>query len=534
MLAKVIGPKAGKSNQKQRSLKRLVTYIANPEKAELLWSTNCEADSIRLATVEMQATQRLNTRSKADKTFHLVISFHEQDRPSLHQLKTVEDAACAALGLADHQRIVAYHTDTRNPHIHMAINLVHPVRFTVHEPYRAFHALDMVCAQLENELGFTPGPRAGKEGPTPLGKDMERHSGIESFGTWLQKTVKEPLLDLLQQDGSNWENFHQLLSVYRVEIRKRGNGLVFSSLDKQSLEVKASAVSRSFSIKSLEKILGSFAHCPGSHQLEKGERKASYIEERIAEDRGDLYQGYLSERNRNIEERRTKLSELRHSYSRQMTEVRLKYGALRKKVQSSIGSSAQKRASYSLLRAERLAERQRQWNAYRTARIATYHAHSTPTWIEYLRQRAEQGDLEALRRLRHRNASDGRTGDGLFSNAESKQCVFREYKYSINKTGDVTYFLTGDGGGQVKDCSSIVKYVSGDDRAIHVTILLAMERFGRRLELQGTEEFKRRVVEVAVRERLEVTFANREMEALRTTLEVRQRPPKESRRTRRV
>jgi hypothetical protein len=89
--------------------------------------SNCEAAEPADAIAEIQAVQAMNSRAKGDKTYHLVVSFPPGEKPSETQLRDIEDELCAAIGLADHQRISAVHTDSDHLHIHVAINKVHAV-----------------------------------------------------------------------------------------------------------------------------------------------------------------------------------------------------------------------------------------------------------------------------------------------------------------------------------------------------------------------------------------------------------------------
>lgn len=111
--------------------------------------TNCGSDDPAFATVEILATQAQNTRSKSDKSYHLVISFPAGERPPLAVLNQIEDALVASIGFADHQRISAVHTDTDHLHIHVAINKVHPETFRNVEPYYDHRRLMEACERLE-------------------------------------------------------------------------------------------------------------------------------------------------------------------------------------------------------------------------------------------------------------------------------------------------------------------------------------------------------------------------------------------------
>lgn len=113
--------------------------------------TNCAADEPATATLEILATQALNTRSRGDKTYHLVVSFPPGERPSLEILHAIEDRLCEAIGLSDHQRLSAVHTDTAHLHIHIAINKVHPTTLRMVEPYYDKARLMTACEVLEVE-----------------------------------------------------------------------------------------------------------------------------------------------------------------------------------------------------------------------------------------------------------------------------------------------------------------------------------------------------------------------------------------------
>ena len=126
---------------------------------KVLWSriSNCEAELPVLAIAEIEATQAQNTRSKADKTYHLVISFPEEETPTREQLEDIEDILCQTLGFEEHQRISAVHQDTENMHLHVAINKVHPQTLKVLEPYRDYYIRDKTCRMLEQKHGLVRG-----------------------------------------------------------------------------------------------------------------------------------------------------------------------------------------------------------------------------------------------------------------------------------------------------------------------------------------------------------------------------------------
>lgn len=111
--------------------------------------TNCMTDDPAAATVLIEATQALNTRSKSDKTYHLVFSFPPGEEPNLDILHEIEDDLVSSIGYADHQRISAVHVDTDHLHVHVAINKVHPTGLQNIEPYFDKKRLMEACERLE-------------------------------------------------------------------------------------------------------------------------------------------------------------------------------------------------------------------------------------------------------------------------------------------------------------------------------------------------------------------------------------------------
>lgn len=144
------------------SWKRTADYILDArktttqgEKVASYRVTNCGTDDPAQATTIIEATQAANVRSKADKTYHLVFSFPPGEEPPLEVLHAIEDELCAAIGLADHQRISAVHHDTDHLHVHIAINKVHPTGLQNIEPFYDAPKLMEACERLEIQHGLT-------------------------------------------------------------------------------------------------------------------------------------------------------------------------------------------------------------------------------------------------------------------------------------------------------------------------------------------------------------------------------------------
>jgi hypothetical protein len=243
------------------SLSELMGYLTDQqglvERVGDIRITNCEAASLEAAVSEMLATQQLNTRSQADRTYHLIVSFQAGETPSPETLAAIEERICNALGFAGHQRVSVVHHDTDNLHVHIAVNKVHPTRLTVHQPYCDYVTLARVAGQCEAEFELKADNHAPRR-TVGQGRaaDMEQHAGIESLMSWVRR---ECLAEL--QAAHSWQALYAVAAEHGLALRERGAGLVFEAHDGTC--VKASSVDHGLSRKALEDRLGTFEPAAG-------------------------------------------------------------------------------------------------------------------------------------------------------------------------------------------------------------------------------------------------------------------------------
>ena len=273
----MIAKRAHRRKDSQSSFSTLVAYITRDGKAaqkdEIEYSrvSHCGFDTVDLAVREIEATQARNTRSRIDKTYHLIVSFKEDEIVERKQLLDIEDEICQAIGFGDHQRVSVAHQDTDNLHIHIAINKIHPISHRAIEPYYDYIKLDKACAELEfkhvlqvdRRIASTR-DRAPDEAPQPgRAGDMEAYGGLDSFQRWIGER-KEKICQGLGT-AKSWADVHQELGRYDLTIRPRGAGLVISARQEKAF-TKASDLGRAFSKGALEKRFGEYQ--PPSKEME--------------------------------------------------------------------------------------------------------------------------------------------------------------------------------------------------------------------------------------------------------------------------
>lgn len=174
-------------------------------------------------------------------------------------------------------------------------------------------------------------------------------------------------------------------------------------------------------------------------------------------------------------------------------------------------------------------------------------AHDYRTWVT---EQAKDGDRAAISQLRGWEYQDGRrakdverrhneldqrdsakpTDNGRHDPADprifadAKKSAVARMDWEVNtKTGDVAYQI--DGKKAFTDHGERVSFGDGKDRdAIEAGLRLAAQKYEGKVTLNGSEDFKRRAVEVAAERGVPVRFANKELaiyqEAYKHQLEV--------------
>lgn len=491
----------------------LVKYVTDTqEKSERLGQvivTNCQAETLNAVIGEVLATQRMNTRSQNDKTYHLLVSFRAGECPDPEILRAIEDHICSGLGFEAHQRISAVHHDTDNLHIHIAINKIHPERHTIHEPYRAYWTLSGLCDELEKKYGLESDnherSRTVAEGRAA---DMEHHAGVESLVGWIKRSCLDEILN-----AQSWENLHENLDRNGLSLRSRGNGFVIEARD--GTMAKASTVSRDLSKPKLEKRLGPF-----EPSVKRQEAKAEYQKHPVSfrVDTSRLYAEFLAERKDFAGVRASELETFRDLKTRQIEAVKRSGRLRRAAIKLMGGNRTAKRLLYAqafrALRTE-IKAIQDQYHENRRNLTAKY---PRLAWADWLKQKALTGNTDALAALRARAAAQGLKGNIVRGKNLGKEDLSPQPGQvdNITKKGTIIYRR---GGCAVRDDGTRVQVSRKTTaEALKMALLLANERFGERLTVNGTNDFKDQVVRVAASARLPITFADPVLEAKRQNL----------------
>ena len=500
----------------------LVEYMTDPqdknERVGTVSVTNCQSEEAEIAMLEVLNTQIQNTRSSSDKTYHLIVAFPVGEEPDPATLKVIEERICAVIGFSEHQRVSAVHHDTDNLHIHIAINKIHPIRYTIHDPFNAYHVLGQLCDKLEVEYGLQKvNHEANKNGSENRAADMERHSDVESLLGWIKRECQEQI-----RGAQSWSSLHEVMREHGLEIREHTNGLIISA--ENGISVKASSVHREFSKKNLEGRLGSFAKSQASATAAPKKRyekkpmrsKVSTVElhakykqtqQSVTSIRAAEWTKAIVRKNRLIEDAKRA--------------GRLTRAAIKISGSPGIGKKVMYAVTSKTLRDDIAAINK----AYMKERQKIYVKYQRMAWADWLRAEATAGDQDALQALRSREASTVLKGNTMAGQGAQKTKAVPSQHDSITKRGTIIYKI---GASVVRDDGDKLNVSQGaDDAALLAALRMAVDRYGDTITVNGTAAFKEQIVRAAAAANLLISFDDTALEACRKQL-IQSHTPKEN------
>lgn len=510
MIAKQIAMHAATKS----SFLRLVRYLTDAQdKAVRLGAvriTNCMNDSADVAGLEILNTQAMNTRSAADKTWHLIISFPAGEHPDPSTLAAIEDRVCDGLGFAGHQRVSVVHDDTDNLHMHVAINKIHPTRYTIHEPFQAYRILAKLCDRLEDEYGLQ------KDNHTPTrtvsenrAADMEHHAGIESLLGWVKRECKEQMRGV-----QSWDELHALLLENGLRMHPRANGLAITAAD--GTTIKASSVGREFSRPRLEERLGPFRAAFAQQETAGPARRYQKKPLASSVDITELYARYRAAQAEAAEGREREREQARARKERRIDAARRSVDLKRAALKLASMPGPAKKLIYGALSRARNEEIAAIKLLYRRERQAIDRRYRRCQWPDWLRRQADMGDLEALAALRARNPGSGLTGNTIAANTPPPRPTRPSGHDTITSKGTIVYHVAGSA---IRDDGDRLRVSLGADQAaMQAALRMAVARYGERIAVNGSDAFREQILKAAVATNLRITFVDAALEQRRLQL----------------
>lgn len=510
MIAKHVAMKSAQRGDFAGLMKYIADTQAKHERVGNILVSNCHSDRADSAMVEILNTQARNSRTHADKTYHLIISFAPGESPAQDVLEAIESRICAAIGFSKHQRISVVHHDTDSLHIHVAINKIHPRRYTIHEPFNAYHTLAQVCEKLEKEFGLQPVNHTAKKARGENNADdMERQSHVESLLGWIKRECTGSM-----RNAQTWSALHTVMRAHGLTLHERANGLVVSA--DNGISVKASSIAREFSKVSLEKKLGAFEPLAARAPDETPSKRYDKQPLRSRVNTSELHAKYKDEQQEIYVSRAAAWKNASERKDREIEAAKRK-GRLKRAAIKLLRMPAIERKLLYASTSKTLREEINAINkAYLNERQDIYQKHQRRSWTDWLRDKAKAGDKDALDALRAHESAGVLKGNTMRGAGKKTGPHTDAGPDSVTKRGTRIYHV---GSSAIRDDGQKLKVSRGADQAgLEAALRMAIARYGNCLTVNGSAAFKESIVKAAVAAKLPVSFDDAVLERRRRQL----------------
>ncbi len=497
----IITPKQPRDDRTASRLGKLVPYMLRgkgEERCTWYMAGNLEGldrrEDAELAVEVMEVLQKGNVRAKGNKTYHLVISFHPEDRRlAPAELEDVVRRAVAAAGLGQHQYIAVRHSGQEHEHLHVAVNKIHPETLKIYHPYKAIPAFQALASILEQELGLHRVDRTRGRSQSHRARDFEAHRSIESFSRWARRTIGEAKGH--DRIGS-WPALHEELARFGVRLVRRGNGLAIVDATRPNLACKASALGREWSKQRLCERYGEFVPGPEFPQVAR-DRVQPYEEQPLGRALDD---GLWREYREALDAARRHREELREAMASRIQAARAGHAERFKLRHHALAAMPipprEKRSLYKTLAFERKCAERRLRATIKGWRAVAVDTHPG-SWKQFLAERAARGDQRALRRLRHQFR-----GPAIKSRDTRLQTLSSNDRPTSR--GTVVHNLRG--GARLRESAGLIELL-GDpsEAALEQLVKVAKQRFATKsITLLGPRKVRERLSKMVAEQGLDI------------------------------
>jgi hypothetical protein len=391
---------------------KLAEYVLDTkhagEKVAYSRITNCQSTEVGWAVKEILATQAANTRSKSEKSYHLVVSFPEGERPTQEQMIDIEDHIAKSIGFEGHQRISAVHQNTDNWHLHVVINKVHPVTHRNVEPYYDHLRLQEACAELEIKHDLTRDNHVQSPDRPLNGRpaEMEAHAQRISFARWVKEKAGPTLIQAATV-ATTWQELHLAFAENGVVLKPRGAGLIIAHVKSDRVRIKASDLSRDLSMAAMTARFGPYE--PPEPAIETVEPAQVYDAGPIdaTPEVDDLWQRYTAERDGARSARTLAMDAMRAAHLKYTRELSAWYKQRYINAKAAKLNRGDRISTYKTLSRQRHIDKINRKTREMQDRQTIKGRHPIPTWIEFLVREAANGNAIAVTTLERLDARTG-------------------------------------------------------------------------------------------------------------------------------
>lgn len=516
-------------------------------------------NSLKTAAVEMQAVAAQNTRQK-DPVYHYIISWPENERPKTADILSAARHTLKALGLQDHQYIVAVHANTDNIHAHIEVNRIHPVTYKAARLEWAHATLHKAARECEIEFGWSHDSgiynvvevngtkqivRDGsaleeKISGTKKGANLfEVWNGEESLETWCKGEPAADLKRVLDDPKTvSWQDVHRVLGRHGLELRDTGGGgmkvvdVSGKDLDSKTDKILAVSASKAFRFmkrSELETRMGAFEVPEPNLDLSLPTRSYKRdpnkrLERRLQ--RKELRDALHVRFKEDIRSSRTARAVVQQQYKKtfaieetaRFESLSRNYQEARRAIRADVSlSGQQKQQAYMLAKLSMLQAVDQLKAQIRLERHERSQMMPTiPSWRLWVEQQAQLGDEAAISALRGMIYQDGRNEKVKAKRAQADEAenaiapanmaagdpyvrTVRDLSWRVSKNGRVTYtFKSGEPAFLDEGSMLTFRRTEVSDEALKASLLYAADKWRGDIRINGGDAvFKARAVRMA-------------------------------------
>jgi hypothetical protein len=262
------------------------------EKAGAILLRNLTGEDWRDAGPEMRLTSELSKKVRKPY-YHLVLSWHELEKPSDEQMLEAMTQMLEALGLEEYQAVIGTHHDREHQHVHAVVNTVHPTSGKAWSKSNDQQKAELACRQIELDHGWTadrgrfdvavdevngrqiarlvPKPdehwedkraarEKGRRSKTAGQVKSEKRTGVPVLDATLPVPLREKFATVVDA-ASDWQELHLALGRLGLRYEAFGSGArvaIIGAPPGGAGFAKASSLGARFSIKRMEARLGRY------------------------------------------------------------------------------------------------------------------------------------------------------------------------------------------------------------------------------------------------------------------------------------
>ena len=504
----------------QSSFETLISYCEKDGRAEYIGTQNIHFKE--LAASEMESLAFKNPRCK-DPLMHIILSWREMELPTNRQVDEAAAIALKELDLQDCQAVWIVHADTENRHVHIVANRIDPETHKAIQPAgRWTHkAIQRASRKIELAQGWSietngsyqvteagelvekiekveknAGTEKAKLSKTAL--DVEAHTAAKSAERICQETAAQII-----RKAENWNELHAMLADQGIAFERKGSGGV---LVVGETVVKSSKAGRDLSLSKLEARLGQYQ--PRLDDIKLKNRESEPVK-RVTESKvTDKWERYIAGRERYFKEKKEAVAELSAHQKIERAELQKRQREEREKLfaRSWKGMGTLLNRQRSIIAATQQAAKldlrdRHNWQREEMRKLFPVRFPNFKSWLE-----TEASPESSISFRYSKNTVIWSAGE---NNAAAVADLRAFMPIAWNK-GGVAYGAKGEMENQSKEAQfvdygkKIVLSEKCGEEAILAALQLANQKWGG-AEINGSEEYKRLCVELAIKHNLKIS-----------------------------